>query len=92
MISAFSTGTPLERTSSALTRTSAPCAVSEKMDEKVRCRVSVNTKEPATKAVPSTTDRTVSASRTLWAARLRSDTVRMGFWWVDFRRAVVVAA
>src|SRR5574340_1698281 len=71
-------GTPLEPTCSLLTRTSTPLAASWKMLSNVRCRVSVSRNDPATKAVPSTTDSTVSASRTLCAARLRRDTLRMG--------------
>lgn len=72
-------GTPLAPCCSLLTRTSTPLAASAKMLSNVRCRVSVKTKEPVTNAVPSTTDRTVSSSRTLWAARLRRATLRMGF-------------
>src|SRR6476661_7603563 len=87
MVSMSARGTPLELRSSADTRTSTPCAVFSKMESNVFWSVSVKTKEPATNAVPSTTDSTVSASRTLCAARLRSDTLRIGALDVDAMRS-----
>src|SRR3954454_19722552 len=53
-------------------------SLEEKTGAKLRLSVSVNTKEPATKGVRSSTDTTVSASRTLWARRLRRPTRIMG--------------
>ena len=38
----------------------------------------VNINAPERNAVPSTTESTVSASRSLWAATFRSDTVAIG--------------
>lgn len=71
-------GMPCAWRSFGPTRTSTPLAWFAKIPSKVRCSVSVNTNEPAMKAVPSTTDSRVRARRTLCAARLRSATLRIG--------------
>ena len=72
-------GTPDELESSGEIWVSTPSATLSKIPSNALDTVAVKIIEPATKAVPNTTDRTVRTRRSLCAPRFLSETLRIAF-------------